>query len=77
MGSANAHQLTRLLEGEFHGHRIRWHRSGKERLRRSRRGCIELLGHSDVSTTMIYPLVLKVAAGGTASPLDALAPALP
>ena len=30
----------------------------------------ELLGHSDVSTTMIDIHVLKVAAGGTASPLD-------
>lgn len=33
----------------------------------------ELLGHADVSTTMIDTHVPKVAAGGTVSPLDALA----
>ncbi len=32
-----------------------------------------MLCHSDVSTTMIYKHVLKVVAGGTASPLDSLA----
>ena len=33
----------------------------------------ELLGHSDVGTTMIYTLVLKVTAEGASSPLDASA----
>jgi hypothetical protein len=34
----------------------------------------ELLGHSDVRTTMLYTHVLKVATGGTASPLDSPQP---
>lgn len=33
----------------------------------------ELLGNSDVFTTMIYTHVLKADAGGTASPLDVMA----
>ena len=37
-----------------------------------RDGLPKLLGHTHVSTTMIYIHLIRVTSGGTASPLDAL-----
>lgn len=58
--------LATLLYGS--GLRLR----GGARPTGQRRGLRPPRDHADVSTTTIYPHLLKVAAGGTASPLDAL-----
>ncbi|WP_296489599.1 integrase [Rhodoferax sp.] len=41
-------------------------------MREATHTALDLLGHSDASTTMISTHVLKVAAGGAANPLDLL-----
>ena len=59
--------------GRFASRGLRPHEPSPQHAAHVVRTVQELLGHSDVSTTMIYTHVLKVAAGGTRSPLDALA----
>jgi site-specific recombinase XerD len=58
--------------------KYRLHRTNAQAIKLTSLGVVvrkvqELLGHSDVTPTMIYTHVLKVAAGCTASLLDALA----
>ena len=67
MGVADVEAFLSMLAHERKAPALRLLQSGTDI-----RTVQELLGHSDVSTTMIYTHVLKVAAGGTASPLDSL-----
>jgi hypothetical protein len=65
VGLQIAKAVRELFEADAAGHAAQQHH-------RQLRTVQEFLARSDVSATMIYTHVLKVAAGGTRSPLDAI-----